>query len=898
MSRLQTGKIFKNEFSDFKKYYKIKNKQKLYLNNISFDVYVNEDILTYNLKYFKVIIINKFENDFSRNSTSINNVESTTFNKYLNSKNIKSFNPLFNLGSSNKDSLKSLQSKISIIGNNKIFEKSTEDVIKKYLPKTTFENIINFNEKILVNDKINFLLTLKNSILNNQQNRSEYDFFIYAYDYNENIIDTINILNQNIEEYIDLELFKNPIQENINNISHSSLSNFSIKLDRNKQNIEKIRSINIEKGNDLFKNIKNFNKNNDKLINKITVSEILNGKSLQTFTIDKNFEKINQVSFDTNFKIMNDSNLKYLITTEYTNKNVVIKNIDIDIPQLYIKNKEKDEVILDRTYFKSMVKKFNVFYLQKEKIFEVELEFDNIVNSKFFDPLFESIVINNNEVINNCYFDKEKKNSFILDKQNLIQVLKNSKDNKIKFYVHNKLNINVYKENSIKIQFKKKFDQNEIFFIESKVNIIFDNIQSNNKFYAYLNYTNNIDMSLNSNFTKCNLKYVLDITNVNDNEYYNFKNKSIENYIDNKYSEVLSDSKKNNLSTSISLNNFYIIVKKNIHLEKNMKNEYFYLSELPIKNDEISFEISDNNIKNFIEIYTNENKFKEVFFESKIFVVPNNVYEKNEFLAKNIVKSIVLSRKSNVIPDDEKINQIYSILKKINLNGTDSLSSLDINFLYDFYCFDYSYAKTPIKVAKKLNQNVNINKNILINEKIFQVDLSKKIISFNIDLNVEELNRISLKKELLIESLNKSVKNIFSEFVFKQNKDFIDIFDSFFNNNKKSYFDQKKYQELINEIKLYSSFIFKFKTKNILSLEFQINLEKAPLLNIFLTYCKNIKKNLSLSQDINLNTCLYQKIKFSNLNLNYIDENNNTINLNIAFENNEIYLKYPDLTSI
>lgn len=903
MIQLQTGNIFKNEFQNFKKYFKTTQRQKIYLNQISFDfIFDFNEIKQYNLKYFKVIAINKFENNFQQDEDTIKNNKSDSFIKSNNFKKEPN-HPLFQKNNKTKKSIIDIQKKTQNIGKNVNLDIENYIISEKRTAQKTIENIIPFNQSF--NNSLTFIINLNRTNNINDLEKSVYNFHIFAYDVDENIIDKISIFDQDIEKYFETELYVNSLLENIDNIKLNFFNDFNIIFDTKDENFEKQRTINLKFGSNLYKTLINYKKNNRKLINKIIITESLNGLILSTINIEQDIENISQFKFNTPINISDTTILTYLITIEYSNKKILSKELNHNVSNQFIKSKKNNEVIADNLLFKNIFKNIDVFFLQKEKLLQVNLQFNNISINKYFDPIFTSISFKNKELISYCFLDKEKNKKLNLFSKNIINLIN---ENISQFYIDFSLanNFNIIVNQNLKIEIQKKFNIKDSFTYENKITVVSDNIfQNTNKVYAYLNYVNEKEeIPLNLDQSGLNLNYNLDITNLNQNiDFFSTKNKSLEKYLKSDYSQIISETKKTELEKNISLNQFYIIIKKNVLLENNIKNEYYYISPTNVNENNLSFNLSDYSLDQFKEIYSKPIDYKEIYFESKIMIIPSDLYEVNDCKSKRIIKNLVLQNKVNqsVIFGDDIIENIFVILKKINTNDTSSISDFDIEYLYRYFTLDYSYAKTNNKVLQSQTQIVQTKKNILLNNEIINIEFlsNKKTIKFNFDLNIEEVNRLNIQKEILFSSFNKLFKNkIFSFFYFKNNKDFNELYKTFFEKNDDCYYTNKKYLELINEINNFTIINYSFKTKNILNVEFEIDLNNTPMLTYFLKYCKNITRNLNLISNINIANNLYQVILIPNTNIQYSDINGNDIQIEILFSTNEIYLKYFDLSLI
>ena len=904
LTQLETKNIFKNTFINFKKYFKTIKSNKLNTNKISFDfVFDSIDIKQYDLKYFKIISTNKFENNYdieNENNNASEYIELVKFNQ-------NKYHPLFSFSQKNNSLQKVFLNKksLNLIGNNRYLENETQLISKKRKMQYTFENIINFNNN---NEGILTFYLQLNKVNNlNNLDKSIYNFYIYAYDSNDNIIDKTILMNQDIEKYLDTELYKNNIFEDTNTIDSKILNDFNIEFQNKDENFEKKRTVSFLLGKDLYRTLINFKKNKKSVISKIIITEYYENHLLSSTEKLDNFENISQFVFNTYIKISNNSRLKYVISIEYSNRKVVSKNIYHDISNKYIKDKDKnDDILKDNLLIKNLFKNIESFYLQKERLLKINIQFNSSIKSKYFDPIFNSVLFNNEELIHNCYLDISKQKKIDLFSQNV----SNFSNGLLTIYIDLFKFNNFLSDQYIKINFQKKFDIKEFFSFESKITIINNNLNKNdnNKVYSSLNYLKIKDIDLNSNFTNLDLSYFFDISNLSKLEnlsQFSTENKLLENILNKNYSQLLSDAKKVELEKNINVNNFYLLLKKNILLENNIKNERYHLISIqPDSNGNLFHTFTDINIPNFKEVYTSPIKYKEIYFESKLLIIPDTVFQLNEYKFKNFIKNSILQNKidQKVIVSDNIITSIFAILNKLNINNISSINEFEIEYLYKYYSLDYSYAKSENVKSELKKQNINMTKNILINNEIIDVKYSKdNKINFNFDINIEELVKLNIQKETIFNSLNeifKKNKLLSGFYLIDENKLFKDFYKIFFENKKQQYYSNKIYLDLISEINLYSNVIYTFKSKNIVNIEFEINLKNTPMLLHFLNYCKNITKNLSLKKEISLEKNLYQKIFINNSNIQYYDKNNNHVQIEIVFPLKELYLKYFNLSLI
>lgn len=897
MIQIQNGKIFKNEYKNFQKYYKYNSSlEKKYTNIASIDFLLDTDnIEKYNIKYFKVISINKFINE------NVINYDDNVTNTFENRKSSISDNihPNF-LNSRMNLNLNNIQNKITnLLGSDKTFEKTTKKIVENHTKKKTIEKLTTLNSEEIVEGyfKIYFDLLYPSNLDENE--KSKYDFYIYAYDENNNIIDKKTILTQDVQLYVESELYNQSGKIDIE-VDNEILNDFNI-IFKKEPNIEQSRNIIFSFGNNLQKNLKYFNTKQKNLIEKITITELYNNSITQKITIEEDIEKLSDVTFNNFIKAIKDSKLEYNIIVEFYNRKNVTKSISVNVNDFFVKN-EVNEIINDQKVFLTKIKDYHVEYFEKEKVIEVVINLYNLELTKYFDPQFKSIMINNKDYINKCYIESNKTNKIVLANKDIKSILK---DNVIKFYI-DALDIEKQQIKNIKIAIKKLYNSQETFNLEKEIKIIYNNEKNNNDSTGSSKLEiiqKNENLDIQSEYTNYVFKYNW---NINDSlksyDIFKTQNSELEGYLSTQYAQILSDTKKNEISNSIQLNKYFIIIKKNSTVPID---DYIQSFQLELLDNSYLFAFIDNaNISGFKEKININEKYKKIYFESKIFAIPHNLFvdSNNDFKINRKIKEIILLNDLKVIPDDNRINQIKLILKKINFNGIDSISKIEKEILYNSYCFDFSHAKSENIIVEKKVISKNIEKMIYINDEITNLKYSneKNKIYLDIDLNIEELLSVGVKKENILMEFNKlisSKKIAFSKFYVKENIDkYLEFYENLLLN--KNLYSYENYNSLIKEINSYFDIVIENKSKNIITLKIEINLKKCPELFNFLLFCKNLQKNIVSKNELNINNNIYQKINVSSFKMTSLDLNtNNTFNIDIKFNKNDLLLKYFDITS-
>jgi len=892
MIQIQNGKIFKNEYKDFLKYYKYSSDlEKKYTNIASIDFLLDtESIEKYNINYFKAISINKFINEKALNYDE--NVTNTFENRKSNISDL--VHPNF-LNSKMNLNLGNIQNKItSLLGSDKSFEKTSKKIIENHTKKRITEKLITLNKEQINNGyfKIYFDLLYPSNLDENE--KSKYDFYVYAYDNDNNIIDKKIILSQDVQLYVESELYSQSDSIDIE-VDNNALNDFNISFKKD-LNIEQSRNIMISFGNNLSKYLKYFDSKQKHLIEKITIMESYKGNIIQRFVIEEDIEKLSDVTFNNFIKAIKDSKLEYNIIVEFYNRKNVTKSISINIDEFYIKN-ESNEVINDQNMFLNKIKDFHVEYLEKEKLIEVILNFYNLELTKYFDPQFKSIIINGKNYIDKCYIEKNKVNKISLENKDIKNTVK---DNIIKFCI-DVVNIEKHQINNIKIVVKKLYNSQEVFNLEKEIKIIYNNDSTGSSKLEIIQKNENLEIQ--SEYTNYVFKYNWSINNsLKSYDIFKTQNSELEGYLSTQYSQILSDDKKDEISNNIQLNKYFIIIKKN---STTPVDEYIQSFQLELLDNNYLFAFIDNsNISGFKEKVSINEKYKKIYFEAKIFAIPHNLFidQNNDFKINRKIKEVILLNDLKIIPDENKINQIRSILKKINFNGIESISNIEKEILYNNYCFNFSHAKSNDIVVEKKVISKSIEKTVYANDEILNLKYSKEKnkIYLDIDFNIEELLGVGLKKENIVIEFNKlisSKKISFSKFYLRESiEKYLEFYENLLiNKNQYSY---ESYNSLIKEINSYCDIVIENKSKNIITLKIEIDLKKCPNLFSFLLFCKNIQKNINSKNELNINNNIYQKLNMSSFKMINLDLNtNNTFNIDIKFNKNDLLFKYFDITS-
>ena len=898
----KTEHIFKQNFSNYRKYYKIIDNKKTYTNLISIDIELEDSFFeNYDLKYFELFNLNQYENsDISKEIESNIRNSSQNINIYQQKENLQlTYNLNKNVPQIQKR-LQNLQGKTNQLINKDYTQKKLIKNTQHILDKTKKKYTLFFNTKYSVDD------------LNNYKNI--YDITIYAYNSQDQIIDIVYLKNLNIFNFQEYSLNESNEIENIDLNTLNLSKNIDIQLLKKDISFNEQRNISISFNEELLKSIRSFFKKDIKTINKIKVFEILNNKNIDLIEINIDNQILERgnalIKFEKYINLNMQSFLTYKINIETDDNNIhyIEKNIsthdlfEINVIDTKIKNLETNR----KKFLNNIIKNTFADYDEEKKYIKIEIELYNFIKEKNFNPIFNSIKIANNELIYNCYLDDNKKTKLNLYSNSAYDIFQKNK--KITIFIFNNeivIEKNIFQKKELEIIFKDTFS-NKIINIKKNIFIKYIQSNSNDNINADLIYQNiNPNIDLKSQYSNSNLRYSLNLLK-NDNNQNLFKkiNENIENYISKNYSQLLSDTKKEEFENSFEdLNNFYLILKKNLTIN-NLTECYYYIEKF--ENNSFIKEISDNgNISSFKEtLYMNYEVFyKEVFFESKLLLIPTNFFANlTKYQTQQKIRLILNSNVSNFqyISDiEENIELIYNILKKIN-NNLNDLTQFEINLLYDYYCLTITYARSNKLKKEKQNNEIVYQKNISINNKLIPVEVINKNFKFDLKFNIEELNAIGIKNDQIISLFSKAFeeKNLkLNKFYFLSNNrnsiNYLEMYEEILKNKDQKY-SAIEYEEMIKEINQNIQYSFNALSKYFITISIKLDILKCEK---FLNFIQNLRHLDYNNKKIDISNNLYQEINLNQYNFIFKDNNEDTHNLIISFNDLNCYISYENIMS-
>ena len=898
----KTEHIFKQNFSNYRKYYKIIDNKKTYTNLISIDIELEDSFFeNYDLKYFELFNLNQYENsDISKEIESNIRNSSQNINIYQQKENLQlTYNLNKNVPQIQKR-LQNLQGKTNQLINKDYTQKKLIKNTQHILDKTKKKYTLFFNTKYSVDD------------LNNYKNI--YDITIYAYNSQDQIIDIVYLKNLNIFNFQEYSLNESNEIENIDLNTLNLSKNIDIQLLKKDISFNEQRNISISFNEELLKSIRSFFKKDIKTINKIKVFEILNNKNIDLIEINIDNQILERgnalIKFEKYINLNMQSFLTYKINIETDDNNIhyIEKNIsthdlfEINVIDTKIKNLETNR----KKFLNNIIKNTFADYDEEKKYIKIEIELYNFIKEKNFNPIFNSIKIANNELIYNCYLDDNKKTKLNLYSNSAYDIFQKNK--KITIFIFNNeivIEKNIFQKKELEIIFKDTFS-NKIINIKKNIFIKYIQSNSNDNINADLIYQNiNPNIDLKSQYSNSNLRYSLNLLK-NDNNQNLFKkiNENIENYISKNYSQLLSDTKKEEFENSFEdLNNFYLILKKNLTIN-NLTECYYYIEKF--ENNSFIKEISDNgNISSFKEtLYMNYEVFyKEVFFESKLLLIPTNFFANlTKYQTQQKIRLILNSNVSNfqyISNIEENIELIYNILKKIN-NNLNDLTQFEINLLYDYYCLTITYARSNKLKKEKQNNEIVYQKNISINNKLIPVEVINKNFKFDLKFNIEELNAIGIKNDQIISLFSKAFeeKNLkLNKFYFLSNNrnsiNYLEMYEEILKNKDQKY-SAIEYEEMIKEINQNIQYSFNALSKYFITISIKLDILKCEK---FLNFIQNLRHLDYNNKKIDISNNLYQEINLNQYNFIFKDNNEDTHNLIISFNDLNCYISYENIMS-
>jgi len=480
-------------------------------------------------------------------------------------------------------------------------------------------------------------------------------------------------------------------------------------------------------------------------------------------------------------------NIKYKLFMKIIGSNsYVIKTFQNTITDAsaltLISQRQKFQNLLNHTYIQYLT---NVD--QSRSVIKVNLSLlKNAFNDENFNPNITSIFINNDfnqNYVTEVFTFIPSYDSFPnLNLQgNLLKEVvttsTNDAENILTFYFRNKTS------NPLTLTFV--FEQD---FERYHVSFPIETIYEASDYEQNLKITNN--NLITKNFSNLDIEYLIKIKN--------FKNSSVNlnrfltlNY-ENIFLAELQEGKAQ--LTENFENNIFVIIKKSIYQESIHVKDKYYIFNKDINNFNVTLElqtendlnlklafIDSNQINNFFfkkdQYYDNVDITKNVKykFEARIMIIPLGFFILNsDYITKQRIKELLcLNNFQKAIPSDNKIEEIFQILKKINENTFSDLNQLYLHKLYNDFCLKDTQASNEIIIAAP-NSNPTINNILNFNNVSYQllIDASQqKTLRFSLQFDILAKN---VDDRTLTTILNKLTTTILlNSFFFKDNNTYI-----------------------------------------------------------------------------------------------------------------------------
>lgn len=854
--------------------------QQIYV-NIDFDRLVCEG---YDLKYFKMISYNLTENSIHTDIFKNSNNETIFSNKILNE------NAGFDIENINNNN-------DILISDISLSNESTKKLIEKYSTKNVLSNSLTINLK---NYSFNFNLNLYFKVSNIDKN-DNYNFMIYCYNSKNELIEKKIFQNVNISSLSkEKQRDYNEIANILYNVGKDLFSISAPEIDLQK------REIFLRLGSPL----RLYRDNIEKIFSKITIEEITSKGGTSRSFIEIEVEKFNNTNNENTSVVFRKKLDKNEIPIKYILHGALITGqfLNIEISNLKIKRNSNfnfnEKIKIDITGVESGITQESTG--NKYLTIEIKLNstFSNLSINEQYDPYVSRILVNNIEVNLNQFTINSLENP---DQQ---EFKLNSIKNKI-------IKLNALRINNLAnlLSFPVKVVLSNL--NEGKIdNFAFEKIittTQNLNTVSFNKVLSNENLNFSNQYTLEKYRYFFDLSNLDLMSMTAVNASSsastASRYVTLNLDKVLSDENKNILLNDINVNNFYLIVKKNISFS-NANISFFEIIDVSESNNNIydfSF-FDDQNFRNFNDDpnkYNESISRKEIEFEAKVMSLPLEYFSKslNDYQVKLKIKDIIkLNRNNGNIPLQSEIDQVHDKLKQLNTNGLVNLSQSTIQLLYDLFALNITYAKTTKTLITKQSRVNDITKNAQFNISLRNPNIkinSKNNLEFTIEItsSIEE-NEIRIR-EILQEII---LARIFSGFYYKEeNSTQPNIsLEELYKKNIPSFFQpwlSNNSNAIVNEINsTYKAEIIR-KQNSLHEINIKIDLNKCNNLYHFLIMIANRKDKISSLQ--NLSNNLYQKIELREITKSYIDSAGNNIYLNVKIENtNSIFLKYPLVSAL
>lgn len=847
------------------------------------------------LSYFKTITINKFQNSKYSN-LELGYIKLLNENQKIDLKNFilndsldRNFDLIRNDILGRELNLNEMHNKSSVenFASRKAFNYNSGLTVNADLDISEYQDL--FFELAFASDTRNSILSSFLPQFQSLQNMTKYDLIIYAMNSNDEIIDVKKIEDFNTAD-IRWNVNTTTLLYNIDDVDFDKLFNMTFDTVTFNNLRRKFYINTTQYCKDIKEQLGFFP------IETISIQENSNPIEIQLDKINVSNVFINSDKIELNCNTdltLSDVpiNIEYKLFMKIIGSNsYVIKTFRNTITDSSALN-----LMTQRQKFPDLLNHTHIQYLtnvdQSRSIIKVNLSLlKTAFNDPNFNPTISSIFINDDVIkdysIEIFTFIPSYDSFPNLNLQgNLLKEVvttsTNATENILTFYFRNKTSNPL----TLTFVFEQDFERYEISFpVET--------IYETSDYEQNLTITNN--NLINRNFSNLNIEYLIKIKN--------FKNSSINlnRFLTLNYESVFLaelQEGKNKLTQDFE-NNIFVLIKKSIYQEsihvkdkyyifnKDIRNSNIITLELQTENDlnlKLDF-IDSNQINNFFfkenKYYDNVDITKNIKykFEARIMIIPLGFFILNsDYITKQRIKELLcLNNFQKALPSDNKIEEIFQILKKINENTFNDLNQLYLHKLYNDFCLKDTQASNEI-VITATNLNSAPSNNILsFNNISYQLMLEtnrQKTLNFSLKFDILSKN---VDNTTLISILNKlQLTTLFSSFFFKDNNTYI---------NTSQIITELSIATLIRSLNTNLSYTFNINTD---SAEIIISLPISADLLRFFNFAK-IRSTLEFSPytfDF-LNRNLYLRLDLP-VSLN---DNANTIQFFNINENNNQYL--------
>ena len=470
----------------------------------------------------------------------------------------------------------------------------------------------------------------------------------------------------------------------------------------------------------------------DKIISKLSISNLFNNRSIQSLEILLREDEIsNFKSFISEY----DYNFSRELILSQIKKGKIKASIVLDFQN---KNKTFDYSILGK------VTNAQINLLNKGELEKISFNFISDQKQHFINDLqfiYEDINFNSETIS-----VKKRDNSFIIngDISNKKQVfdikkLQKNLDYNFDFIENSKVNLSSNNKFSFNLINKKKIDK---FELKSKIN--FDEIK----------FKKNLNLPININNGELKLDYknhIFDI-NVNSKIYFLSDEKKQPNLGDAKF--LISKKKNENIKFKGNFSNRGNKINSDQIKEIiNIDNKLIPSQDLQFdSNNSIEFEFNKKNkIEKYklnsnlkigkIEILNNDNNFNRFLPEYK-----DKIYFKDNFIEININKKIKDIKLKGLYSLNNNLSDSYKIDLIQNSETLDFDANINLNNLFlNFKSLDYK-------------KNKKINSNLIIKGR-YKDDLKFNQIEYKENLNTIQASNIILSKKYKIKNIDSIILN-------------------------------------------------------------------------------------------------------------------------------------------